>query len=180
MSTKNRSFVVLIALSALLLATLACNAGAANPPMLSETPTSTLIPLVYAPTTAPIDSPPGGEVIQTDLPTFTLEGGMGYAFAARQVTNDDWDVYWNNDQLLPRNRTVTRMVSLGIISSPADVTTVSFAAPADVFTPTLGEGFALEIDRDNAITYAIIRLVAMDPAAGLTFDFVYPYTGGVE
>ncbi len=145
-----------------------------------STVTPTFIPWIYAPTIAPPQATPPGGIIQTNLPTVTMQGGTGYIFPTRQITSGpgaDRDIWWNASQILPdRSKS---MVSLGLISSPADVTRVSFANTADIFVPTLGEGYALKIDRDGKVSYAIFRIVAMPSERTLTFDYVYPFTGQV-
>lgn len=116
--------------------------------------------------------------IQTNLPVVVLEGGSGYIFSASQISKDDRDVWWNAVQFVPA--TGCRMVSLGKIGSPAEIQEITFQGePAPVLVPAIGEGFGLEISRDDQITYAVIRVVKIDADRSIAFDWVYPYLGKV-
>ena len=161
--------------------TSAATPSSAPPSTLRATLTSTLIPIVIAPTIAPLSATPRGGVIATNLPTVTLQAGNGYIFLSKQITSGtgaDRDIWWNRIDLEPAPR--KSGISLGIINSPSDVNSVSFTPGADVFTPTLGEGFFLRINRGGTVTYAIFRIVALKPSGELTFDYIYPYRGQVR
>ena len=117
-------------------------------------------------------------VIQTSLPVVVLEGGAGYIFSTGQITKDDRDVWWNAVQFVPD--TGCRMVSLGKIGNPAEIQEITFQGePALVLVPVVGEGFGIEISRDNRIDYAVIRVVKIDADRSIAFDWVYPYLGKV-
>ena len=137
------------------------------------------------PATEQVDLPPPSSVdpvIQTDLPTVILEGGTGYIFSIQQITSEDRDIWWNSSEIIPANcitYRLCRMVSLGQISSPADVTQiVTDEMSVEIFEPVVGEGFAIEIERDGIFQYAIFRVISLENRV-LTFDWVYPFVGEI-
>ena len=167
-------------------AMMACNLPAGPTPTVLQPPTQAILPpvdpvqsatqSVQPPPTAPL--PPTEVVIQSNLPTVTMDGGTGYIFSSGQLTHDDRDIWWNALQFVPASG--YRMVSLGIINSPADVGSLTFANESpQVFEPVLGEGFGVEITRDNQKTYAVIRVLRVDGERRISFDWVYPFNGAV-
>lgn len=122
--------------------------------------------------------PPTEGIIQSNLPTVTMDGGTGYVFSSGAMTKDERDIWWNAAQFVP-DRTV-RMVSLGIINSPADINSLTFAGtPQAVFEPVIGEGYGIEISNNNEKKYAVIRVMKIENDGKITFDWVYPYNGSV-
>jgi hypothetical protein len=154
-----------------IMAAVACNLpAAATPP--TEPPGPTAVP------TDANSRDPTGQAIETDLPVVTLEGGSGYIFSSQLVSTEDRDIWWNAVQFVPA--TGDRMVSLGIISSPAEVQEITFPDQTEMtLVPALGEGFGIEISRGNELTYAVIRVVQIDSERAISFDWVYPFEGNV-
>jgi hypothetical protein len=149
----------------------ACNLPAAAPPS-TEPPTLAAVP------TEASSSEATGQAIETGLPVVTLEGGSGYIFSSQLVSTDDRDIWWNAVQWVPA--TGDRMVSLGIISSPADVQEITFPGQTEMtLVPALGEGFGIEMSRGGQMTYAVIRVVQIDSDLAIAFDWVYPFEGNV-
>ena len=144
----------------------------------AQTATPLIVPTeaINQPTVAAV--PPTEAVIQSNLPTVTMDGGTGYVFSSQALTKDERDIWWNAAQFVPE-RTV-RMVSLGIINSPADVNSLTFVgAPQAVFEPVIGEGYGVEISSNNEKKYAVIRVMKIESDGKITFDWVYPYHGPV-
>ncbi len=122
--------------------------------------------------------PPTVAIIQSNLPTVTMDGGTGYVFSSQAMTKDERDIWWNAAQFVPE-RTV-RMVSLGIINSPADINSLTFAgASPGIFEPVIGEGYGIEISSNGEKKYAVIRVMKIESDGKITFDWVYPYNGPV-
>jgi len=148
-----------------------------NIPPVESTQPAAASPEALVTTPAPA-APPTEAVIQTNLPTVTLDGGTGYIFSTQQTTKDDRDIWWNAAQIVPN--TGYRIVSLGVINSPLEVGALTFPNQSPAFLePVIGEAFGLEITRDNAKTYAIIRVIKMDSERRIIFDWVYPFNGPV-
>ncbi|MBK8420017.1 hypothetical protein [Candidatus Villigracilis saccharophilus] len=123
-------------------------------------------------------APPPEAVIQSNLPTVTMDGGTGYVFSSQAMTKDERDIWWNAAQFVPE-RTV-RMVSLGIINSPSDINSLTFAgAWQAIFEPVIGEGYGVEISSNDEKKYAVIRVMKIESDGKITFDWVYPYNGPV-
>ncbi len=144
----------------------------------AQTPSPLIVPTeaIIQPTVAA--APPAEAVIQSSLPTVTMDGGTGYVFSSQAMTKDERDIWWNAAQFVPE-RTV-RMVSLGIINSPADVNSLTFAgASPAVFEPVIGEGYGIEISSNNEKKYGVIRVMKIESDGKITFDWVYPYNGSV-
>ena len=158
------------------LISIACN----FPSVISrQEPTPTSNPTAAVQENFPTQTP---EQLKTDLPTVTMPGGTGYIFSTQAITSGpevDRDVWWNAAEFVPDKR----MVSLGLISSPADVNEISTAEMAfGGFEPQIGEGFAIEIQRDDQTSYAIIRVLSIVESADnvtITFDWVYPFRSNV-
>jgi hypothetical protein len=176
---------LLSAFAATTMSVFACNLPAAAPPA-TEPPVSTAMPTdanSLNPTDAispiPTDANPPiptEQAIESDLPFVTLEGGSGYIFSSQLVSTDDRDIWWNAVQLVPGS--VDRMVSLGIISTPAEVQEITFPGQTETtLVPAVGEGFGIEISRGNELTYAVIRVLQIDGERAITFDWVYPFGG---
>lgn len=177
------------ALILLATAVIACNMPAGStpiniqPPQVLPTqndmpPVESTQPVAASPEALVTTPAPAEAVIQTNLPTITLDGGTGYIFSTQQTTKDDRDIWWNAVQIVPN--TGYRIVSLGVINSPLDVGALTFPNQSPAFLePVIGEAFGLEINRDNAKTYAIIRVIKMDSERRVTFDWVYPFNGAV-
>lgn len=179
---------ILSIISAVIFAGFACNL----PTPTTVSPGTTEIPplqstsaLEVPPVTEIIEPPPPTSeptFIQTDLPTVILNGGTGYIFSSQQILTDDRDIWWNSSEIIPVGQGATpfaRMVSLGQIGSPAELFQISTdGMGGGAFKPILGEGFAIEIDRDGVIQYAIFRVVSLEGRI-LTFDWVFPYLGDV-
>ena len=123
-------------------------------------------------------APPPEAVIQSNLPTVTMDGGTGYVFSSQALTKDERDIWWNAAQFVPERK--VRMVSLGIINSPADVNSLTFAgAWQAIFEPVIGEGYGVEISSNDEKKYAVIRVMKIESDGKITFDWVYPYNGPV-
>ncbi|MBK7453022.1 MAG: hypothetical protein IPJ46_04665 [Anaerolineales bacterium] len=139
----------------------------------AQTPSPLIVPTeaIIQPTVAA--APPAEAVIQSSLPTVTMDGGTGYVFSSQALTKDERDIWWNAAQFVPERK--VRMVSLGIINSPADVNSLTFAgASPAVFEPVIGEGYGIEISSNNEKKYAIIRVMKIESDGKITFDWVYP------
>jgi hypothetical protein len=117
--------------------------------------------------------------IITTLPIIELEGGNGYIFFNKTITHDDRDIWWNAVQFVPVSS--NRMVSLGIIENPSEVKNSVFnSAKGGSYEAKVGEGFGVEISRNNEIKYAIIRVIKIDDKRKITFDWIYPFEGSVK
>ncbi len=171
MPVSTPDYVATITAQAALLAqqTMVSSAQTASPLIVPTEP-------VIQPTVAAV--PSAEAVIQSNLPTVTMDGGTGYVFSSGAMTKDERDIWWNAAQFVPE-RTV-RMVSLGIINSPADINSLTFAgASPAVFEPVIGEGYGIEISSNNKKKYAVIRVMKIESDGKITFDWVYPYNGPV-
>ncbi len=112
-------------------------------------------------------------------PTVVMLAGSGYIFSAQQISKEDRDIWWNAVQFVPSRD--CSMVSLGKVNSLENIKTISFTGEkALVVVPTIGEGFGIEISRNNEIKYAIIRVIEIDTEFTITFEYIYPYLGKVQ
>ena len=139
-------------------------------------PSSTAIVFESTPI-LPSSSTPAPTLIASNLPTITLRPGSGFIFESQKITSGmgvDRDVWWNGVELIPNYR----MYSLGPVSNPQDIVEIS---PGNfslgVFSPTIGEGFAIEVNRQTNPEYAIIRVLSVKEYDDITFEWLYPYSG---
>jgi len=183
---KIKAFKYITAPTLLVIAIMACNLPSAPTPAVIQPTQELPQPTQSAPIAPTEPAPqPAAEiiqatqtVIQTNLPTMTLEGGTGYIFSTGQTSKDDRDIWWNAVQFVPN--TGYRWTSLGIISSPSDVIGLTFTGQSpSVFEPVIGEGYGMEIIRNNETKYAVIRVINIDSDRKVTFDWVYPFAGPV-
>lgn len=172
-----------IALAILLFASLACNIPSNDPSIPDPDPTiaNEVEPEpseVYQPDVPTEDTL---DIIETNLPTVTMNGGSGYIFSTQSSTSGqgaDRDIWWNSVEFIMSRS--SNIISLGEINSPSEVTQISISETSDNnVRPAIGEGFAIRIVRDGTVTYAIIRILTVTPFESITFDWIYPYVGQV-
>jgi hypothetical protein len=117
--------------------------------------------------------------IQPTHPIVVMLAGSGYIFSTQQISKEDRDIWWNAVQFVPSRD--SSMVSLGKVNSLENINTISFTGEkALVLVPTIGEGFGVEISRNNELNYAIIRVIEIDSEFTITFEYIYPFLGKVQ
>ena len=189
MYKRNKRIAPMITMiSMIIIVSLACNLPTSTTvaPDITDIPS---LPDDSAPEALPTNEsietqPPTSEqpFIETELPTFSMSGGSGYIFSTQQSSSEDRDIWWNSSGIVPSaliTVSYVRLESLGQIGSPAEVAQINTQGMiSEEFEPVLGEGFAIEIERDGVFQYAIIRVVSLENRI-LTFDWVYPFAGEI-
>jgi hypothetical protein len=73
------------------------------------------------------------------------------------------------------------MGSLGPVDNAAAVTGIELSALAfGAYAPSVGEAFAVQVDRGGQVTYALIRVVSIADDMSVTFEWLYPFAGQVS
>lgn len=131
-------------------------------------------------------APPDSLTAEPGLPTTTLDGGTGFIFADEQIVSGpgvERDIWWNNVQLCPSNSyPFVGIVSLGQVGSLTEIDQISkgeMTIGGCPFEPVVGQGFALEIDRDGEVEYALMRVLNFGSDRQITFEWVFPFEGEV-